>query len=204
MKLFKTILNHLLCVYVYPCSSVFIRGQYFFFILLSVVALGLSSCEGLARDIGMSQPTDLEQRTGLTGTQENPTPLDPFKRYELVMAAGECRYFTMQVPSKWYWKIYLTAANREDNRRGTLTAEILQANPPWSPLAATNFSKSFDLGREGLQAILAVGNRAPDRLAMFKLCQDGAPLHVTIQSEVSATNVLMGPTKKETGKTDKN
>jgi len=144
--------------------------------------------------MGLVQVPDLQQREGVTGNQDNPTPLDPFKRYDLVMAANECRFFTMKVPSKWYWKIYLTAANREESRRGSLAAEIAPANPPWIPLPATSFGKHFDLaGREGLQAILAVGNKEEDRLAFFKLCQDGAPLHITIQSEVSATHALLGP-----------
>jgi len=184
----------------YLCSSVFICGKngFLFFLLLSVVGMGLCSCLGIDRDMGLVQVPDLQQREGITGTQDNPTPLDPFKRYDLVMAASECRFFTMKVPSNWYWKIYLTAANREENRRGTLAAEIAPANPPWAPLPATAFSKNFDLsGREGLQAILAVGNNQPDRLAFFKLCQDGAPLHITIQSEVSATKALLGPDKDQ-------
>ena len=181
------------------------REKLFFFLLpwrLGVLAvllsLGLTSCFGLDRDMGLAQVPDLQQKEGITGTQDNPTPLDPFKRYDLVMASNECRFFTMKVPSNWYWKIYLTAANREENRRGSLSAEIAPANPPWVPLPATSFSKHFDLsGREGLQAILAVGNSQADRLAFFKLCQDGAPLHITIQSEVSATKALLGPDQSQ-------
>ncbi|HJT24335.1 MAG TPA: hypothetical protein VJ873_07140, partial [bacterium] len=140
--------------------------------------MGLTSCFGIDRDMGLVQVPDLQQREGITGTQDNPTPLDPFKRYDLVMAADECRFFTMKVPSQWYWKIYLTAADREEARRGSLTAEIAPANPPWIPLPATVFKKNFDLGgREGLQAVLAVGNSQADRIATFQLCQDGAPLH---------------------------
>lgn len=164
------------------------------YLCASVVLMTLPSCFGLDRDMGFVQVPDLQQRDGITGTEDNPTPLDPFKRYDLVMAANECRFFTMKVPSKWYWKVYLTAANREENRRGSLAAEIAPANPAWAPLPATSFGKNFDLaGREGLQAVLAVGNNQDDRLAYFKLCQDGAPLHITIQSEVSATHALLGP-----------
>lgn len=180
----------------YRCSSVFICGKRYFLIfsLLSVVSLGLVSCFGLDRDMGLVKVPDLQQRSGITGTEDNPTPLDPFKRYELVMAADECRFFTMKVPSKWYWKIYLTVANREEVRRGSLTAAIAAVNPPWSALPATSFSKSFDLaGGEGDQAALAVGNTQDDRPALLKLCQAGGPLHIVIQSEISATHALLGP-----------
>ena len=169
----------------------------FFLALLFITALGLASCEGLARDMGVSQPSDLEQRAGVTGTEDNPTPLDPFKQYDLVMSGNECRYFSMQVPSKWFWKIFLTAANREDGRRGLLTAEIQQATPAWASLPGTNFHKTFDLGREGLQAVLAIGNNDSDRVAIFKLCQEGAPLHITIQSQVASTNVITSPDKNQ-------
>lgn len=189
MGLFERIFNRL-------CSSVCICGKrgLLFFSFLSAVSLGLVSCFGLDRDMGLVKLPDLQQRSGITGTQADPAPLDPFKRYDLVMAADECRFFSMKVPSKWYWKIYLTVANREDLRRGGLTATIASATPPWSPLPATSFNKSFDLaGREGDQVVLAVGNTQDDRLAFLQLCQTGAPLHITIQSEVSATNALMGP-----------
>lgn len=167
---------------------------WFNLVLFLGLSLGLSSCFGIDRDMGLAHVPDIQQREGITGTQANPTPLDPFKRYDLVMAANECRFFTMKVPSQWYWKIYLTAADHEESRRGSLTAEIAPANPPWGPLPATSFSKNFDLsGREGVQAVLAVGNTQPDRLASFTLCQDGAPIHITIQSEVSATHALLGP-----------
>ncbi len=167
---------------------------WFNLILVLALSLGLVSCFGLDRDMGLANVPDLQQRSGITGTQNNPAPLDPFKRYDLVMAADECRFFSMKVPSKWYWKIFLTVANREDTRRGALTAAIASAAPPWSPLPATSFDKNFDLGgREGDQVVLAVGNSQDDRLAFLQLCQTGAPLHITIQSEVSATNALMGP-----------
>ncbi len=170
---------------------------YFFWIPLclcaSVVALMSASCAGLARDIGMDTGSDIQQRAGITGTASNPTPLDPFKTYDLVMAADECRFFTMKIPHKWYWKVYLTVANRDDARRGKLTAVIQQTNPPWGDLPNIGLSKEFDLAREGLQAILGVGNPSEDRLAYFQLCQDGAPVHITISSQISATKALMGP-----------
>lgn len=168
------------------------------YLCASVVLLILPSCFGLDHDMGLVEVPDLQQRDGITGTEANPTPLDPFKRYDLVMAADECRFFTMKVPSNWYWKIYLTAADREENRRGSLIAEIASGNPPWSPLPGTAFKKNFDLGgREGLQAVLAVGNTQADRIATFRLCQTGAPLHITLQSEVSATHALLGPGKDQ-------
>jgi hypothetical protein len=132
-------------------------------------------------------------RAGVTGTESNPTPLDPFKTYDLVMTGEECRFFTMVVPSKWYWKVYLTVANRDDTRRGKLTAVIQQTNPPWGVLPNIGLSKEFDLAREGLQAVLGVGNSGDDRTALFQLCQEGAPVHITIASQISATRALMGP-----------
>ena len=161
--------------------------------LLSAVSWGLASCAGIARDVGIDEGPDLEQRSGAAGTQENPFPLDPFQKYELVMAADECRFFSMEVPSGWYWKATLTAANREQDRRGSLRAEILQSNPPWNPLPATSMSKNFDLAREGVAAILAVGNNGPTRTAYLRLCQDGAPIHITLQSQVFSPGALLPP-----------
>ena len=165
----------------------------FLCLCVSMVALGLSSCAGLARDMGIDHPSDLQQRAGITGAIANPTPLNPFTTYDLVMAGNECRFFTMVVPSKWYWKVYLTVATRDDTRRGELTAAIQQTNPPWGVLPNIGTQKSFDLAREGLQAILGVGNPGEDRVALFQLCQQGAPVHITIASQISATRALMGP-----------
>ncbi len=162
------------------------------FCTLGVIS-GLTSCAGLARDMGIDHPSDLQQRTGITGTIANPTPLNPFITYDLVMAANECRFFTMVVPSKWYWKVYLTVSNRDDTRRGKLTAMIQQTNPPWGVLPNIGLGKQFDLAREGLQAILGVGNPGEDRVALFQLCQEGAPVHIIIASQISATRALMGP-----------
>lgn len=147
----------------------------------------------MAKDMGLQQSTDLEQRMGITGTAENPAVIDPFDRYDLVMAANECRYFEIKVPEKWFWKLFLTAANRDDARHGQLTAQIAPSTPQWDPVQGTSFAKNFDLGREGLQAVLAVGNSGPTRYALLRLCQQGAPLHITLQSQISATSDLMGP-----------
>jgi len=166
---------------------------------VSVVILSLSSCSEVVSDIGLEQVPDIQQRKGPTGTVDQPAVLDPFKRYDLVMAANECRFLTITVPSQWYWKVFLTVANREENRRGRLDAEFLQVNPPWSSVPASAFSKSFDLGREGVQAVLGVGNTGPDRPALLRLCQQGAPLLVTIESQVSAAVTLLGPDLKVNG-----
>jgi hypothetical protein len=170
-----------------------LRPLWFNLFLALVLGSGLYSCAGLARDMGMDHPTDLQMRAGVTGTESEPTPLDPFKTYDLVMAGDECRFFTMVVPSKWYWKVYLTVANRDDARRGKVTAIIQQTTPPWGVLPNIGLSKEFDLEREGLQAVLGVGNSGEDRTALFRLCQEGAPVHITIASQISATRALMGP-----------
>jgi len=178
-----------------PRSSVFIRGKRFFifFVLLSAVALGLTSCFGISRDLGMEEVPDVQQREGVTGSPSNPTPLDPFKKYDLVMAANECRYFSMLVPSQWSWKFTLTVANRDDMKKGRLEAQIDPAKTPWAPIQGAYMQKHFELGREGLQALMGVGNPGENQTAYFHLCQEGAPLHITIQSQISATKALLGP-----------
>ena len=181
----------------HQCLSVLIGGPFRFWLFLSVVALSLCSCAGIAKDVGLEEAPDIEQRSGVGGTEANPFPLNPFQKYEMVMAAGECRFFTMEVPSRWYWKVTLTAANQEQARRGSLKAEIAPSNPPWIPLPATSLSKSFDLGREGISAVLAMGNTGPTRMALLRLCQDGAPLHLTLQCQVSATDALIAPTNNQ-------
>ncbi len=166
---------------------------------LFITALGLlllPSYAEMGRDMGLVNQPDIQQRTGLTGTQDNPAPLDPFKKYSLVMAANECRFFTMKVPEHWYWKIYLTVANRKAGQRGHLEAEIAQANPPWGALAATSFKKDFDMEQGGIQGALGVGNDHATRMALLKLCQDGVPLRITIESQVSSTTGLIGPSKE--------
>ena len=106
-------------------------------LIAAVLLLGLSSCSEMAKDIGLDHVPDLQQRSGPVGTLDNPAVLDPFKKYDFVMAADECRFFMMKVPEKWYWKIFLTAVNREDDRKGKLATEIIPVNPPWGPLATT-------------------------------------------------------------------
>jgi len=163
------------------------------YIGMVAVLMGAVSCTEIARDMGLEEVADVELRSGLTGTAINPAPLDPFKRYDLVMAANECRFFTMKVPSNWYWKVYITAASRKENAEGRLSADISQPDPPWASLDGTSFSKTMVLNHDGDQALLAVGNTAPTRLALLRLCQEGAPINVTIESQVSTTTDLLGP-----------
>jgi hypothetical protein len=161
--------------------------------LSGFLLLGLSSCSDVSKELVSDTKTDKDLREGITGTQQDPGVLDPFSKYEMVMAGGECRFLVMKIPSRWYWKAFITAADRDETQKGHLTAEI-QNNPPWAPLPGTLMKKDFDLkGAEGDQAVLAAGNPGSDRLALLKLCQDGAPLIVTLQSEISATGALLAP-----------
>lgn len=165
--------------------------------LLAVLGLFLllqASCSEVSKELGSSTASATETRVGITGTEQNPAVLDPFTKYEMVMAGGECRFLVMKIPSRWYWKAFLTAANRDETQKGHLTAEIAQPNPPWVALPGTLLKRNFDLNRaEGDQAVLSAGNPGPGRLALLKLCQDGAPLIVTLQSEISATGALLAP-----------
>jgi hypothetical protein len=162
--------------------------------VLSLFLLALSSCADISKEVGSGSKSDVEVREGITGTEQNPAVLDPFTKYEMVMTGGECRYLVMKIPSRWYWKAFITAADRDETQKGHLEAEIAQGNPAWAPLPGTLFKKDFNLNRgEGDQAVLAAGNSGPDRLALLKLCQDGAPLIVTLQSEISATGALLAP-----------
>lgn len=162
--------------------------------ILGSFLLALASCSEIDKSLGTGAKTDAELREGIRGTQQNPAALDPFVKYEIVMAGGECRFLSIKIPSRWYWKAYITVANRDPAQNGHLFAEIGQTDPAWAQLPGTFLKKSFDLGRgEGDQAVLAAGNTGPDRVAVMKLCQDGAPLYVTLRSEISATGALLGP-----------
>ena len=180
-------------------ARVFICGKNRFalFVLLSVVALSLVSCAEVAKDMGLDQVSDIEQRAGLDGTKDNPGVLDPFKTYNLVMAANECRYFSMKIPENWYWKLYFTAANPDATQAGHVEAEIESASPAWVALPDADLKKSFSLMHEGSQAVLGVGNNEATRVALLRLCQDGAPLHITLKSQVSSNSELLGPHSKD-------
>jgi hypothetical protein len=127
------------------------------------------------------------------GTEAHPAVLDPFQKYELVMAANECRFFVVKVPANWYWKVYVTAASRREKVEGRLSASINQQDPPWASLPGTTFDKAMVLHSDGDQALLAVGNTAQTRYATLRLCQEGAPVYVNIESQTSTTTNLLGP-----------
>jgi hypothetical protein len=163
------------------------------YLCVSVAALFVSSCAEVARDMGIDGLTEVQMRAGLTGTQAHPAALDPFQKYELVMAANECRFFIVKVPAGWYWKVYVTAASRAETIEGRLSASIDQPDPPWAPLPGTSFEKAMVLHHDGDQALLAVGNTVQTRYAVLRLCQEGAPVNVNIESQTSTTTNLLGP-----------
>ncbi len=171
--------------------SMFIKAPICFCLL--VIVFNLASCAEMARDMGIDDVTDVQMRSGPAGTRDNPAVLSPFKRYDLVMAANECRYFMMQVPSDWFWKVYVTAASRRENTESRVSAMIFPSDPPWGSLPATSFERSLVLRQDGDQAVLAVGNSGPTRPAILRICQEGAPANITLESQVSTTDKLMGP-----------
>ena len=126
----------------------------------------------------------------MTGTESEPAVLDPFKSYVLVMAANECRYFTMKVPSQWYLEATLTVVSRDEKHSGHLGAELAQSDNAWQALPETQFKKMFDLFRGGSGRFLGVGNPGPSRAALLRLCQDGVPVKVTIESQISPLSQL--------------
>lgn len=170
------------------------------FLLLCVPALSLwsLSCTQVAQDLGLqAPPPDIERRKGPTGTADSPVTLNPFEKYQLVMAAGECRYFSMKIPERWYWKVFLTSVNKEP-RFGKLTAEISGGPLAWAKLPGVASTQSYELHQEGTQGVVGVGNLGPTRTALLKLCQQGAPLQVTLVSEVSSSAQLIAPKPKST------
>jgi hypothetical protein len=173
------------------------------FLYLGLVCgvFALSSCAEMARDMDIDGATDVQLRSGLRGTQKDPAELDPFKRYDLVMAANECRVFTMKVPTNWYWKVYITAAARKENVESRVSATIEPSSPAWSSLPGTTFEKIMTLRQDGVQAVLAVGNANESREAELQICQEGAPANITIESQVSSTASLIGPDDDSTNHT---
>jgi hypothetical protein len=147
--------------------------------------------------VGLDQVPDIEQREGPRGTLNDPAILDPFQKYSLVMAAGECRFFQMKLPQQWYWKLSVTVDNRQAGPRGKLRIRILPTNPPWSPLAFFKNEKIFELGRESIQGVIGVGNKDSTRIAILQLCQEGPPLRVTLESQVANVSEMMSPPKKD-------
>src|SRR5579859_6763783 len=120
------------------------------FFIAACALLSLCSCAEISKDVGLDEVPDIEQREGPTGTLDQPFALDPFQKYNLVMAAHECRYFQMKLPEKWYWKVAVTVVNREAEH-GRLTARILPPKTPWNPLMNLGTEKNFELGRESIQ-----------------------------------------------------
>jgi len=165
------------------------------FLFLAAVPLFLASCAEMAKEMGEEKPADLEMRSGPVGTPANPVTLDAFKKYPLVLAGEDCRYFMLKVPSQWYWKVFLTVDNRDFERQGRLTADFARPQPPWAKLPNVDMAKIFILHREGVQGVVGVGNKDEPRYALLRLCQEGAPLKVTLQSEVFSGDFL-GPGKK--------
>lgn len=171
--------------------------------LLSVLFC-LVSCAEMGRDMGIDDVTEVEMRSGLTGSSAKPGVIDPFQKYELVMTANECRYFIVKVPHNWYWKVYITAACRKEAAEGRLSADISPVEPAWASLPGTTFSKSMVLHHDGDQALLAVGNTDQTRYAVLRLCQEGAPVNVSIESQTSSTANLLGPDSDKSALKDKN
>ncbi|HET9869245.1 MAG TPA: hypothetical protein VFR02_01930, partial [bacterium] len=134
-------------------------------------------------------------RQGLLGTQAAPAPLNPFKDYDLVMAGGEDRYFKMNLPAGWYWKLFVTAVDRSNDQKGTLTAALLPSVPPWQSLPLCRDQKQFNLKpKEGDQDVLGAANNGPDHPVVVELSQRGPPILVTLHSEISPlSGLLMRP-----------
>ncbi len=172
-------LNWLIRAGLLPCA---VRG-----------ALCLSSCAELSRDMGLVEPTDLEQREGPGGTTDNPTVLDPFKKCTLVMAGGECRFFQLKLPQQWYWKLSLTVVNRQEGKRGKLTAQILPIKPPWDALRDLKSGKAFELGRESIAGTIGVGTGGPSRVAFLPFWREGPPLRWTLESQISPALGILNP-----------
>jgi hypothetical protein len=138
------------------------------------------------KEMGLAQKSDLERRTGSGGSPNRPETLSPFVTYRLVMAGNECRFFQMRVPSKWYWKLYVTAANEETGVEANLTASFETSDGGWQPLVPLETHKEFPVADASSQAALGVANAGDDRMLTLKLSQNGAPIKVILESQVSA------------------
>ena len=78
------------------------------YFIAACALLSLCSCAEISKDVGMDEVPDVEQREGPVGTPDQPFLLDPFQKYDLVLAANECRYFQLKLQGKWYWKVAIT------------------------------------------------------------------------------------------------
>jgi hypothetical protein len=164
------------------------------FSLLFLLSLGMVSCATVQPAGDAAQAAALAEREGITGTLEKPATLNPFKRYEMVLAGGEIRYFQMSIPQGWYWKLFVTAVNRSQDTQGQLDAGIIPSVPAWETVSLCDTQKEFNLKGEGDQDVLGAANSGPTRMALVELRQKGASIRVTLQSEISPVNgELMKP-----------
>jgi hypothetical protein len=165
---------------------------------LVVFAIQTAGC-GAFRAMGLSKTSDLQRRKGIAGTADAPFVLNPLVPHTIVMSAKECRYFQVQIPSRWYWKVMLTAATRQMGRSAGLEAELLTQGEGWKPVVPYESQKTFLLNADSSQGVVAVANNGPDRVLVLKLCQEGASVKVILDSQVSAFgNALLVPPLKKT------
>jgi hypothetical protein len=138
------------------------------------------------KGVGLVKKPEVERREGSGGPASLPEILNPFTTYRLVLAGDECRFFQMRVPSKWYWKLYVTAANEDKGMESKLTAAFETSEEGWKPLVPLETHKEFPVADASSQAALGVANDGDDRMLTLKLCQNGSPVIVTLESQVSA------------------
>jgi len=152
---------------------------------------------GVFRAMGIASTTDIGKRRGPGGTPEAPFELNPLRSKILVLAAHECRDFQVRLPKDWYWKVTLTASTRGDNSSASLSAELRDEGGGYAPVPPFEKTKSFRLSADSRQGVIALANQGPDRPLVLRLCQDGAPVKVVMESQVSAFgNALMAPPVK--------
>jgi hypothetical protein len=136
--------------------------------------------------VGLTRKPDLEMREGSGVPPGRPETLSPFVTYRLVMAGNECRFFQMRVPSKWYWKLYVTASDQEWGAEADLNASFDTSSDGWQPLVPLETHKEFSVSDASSQAALGAANAGDDRMLTLKLCQSGAPIKIILESQVSA------------------
>jgi len=145
----------------------------------------LWGCASAMKGVGLARKPDVERREGPGGPPGRPEILNPFTTYRMVLAGDECRFFQMRVPSKWYWKLYVTAANEDQGLESKLTAAFETSDEGWKPLVPLETHKEFSVSDASSQAALGVANDGDDRMLTLKLCQNGSPVIVTLESQVS-------------------
>jgi hypothetical protein len=151
------------------------------------------------KGVGLVKKPDIERREGSGGSPSRPETLNPFSTYRLVLAGDECRFFQMRVPSKWYWKLYVTAANEDQGMESKLTATFQTSEDGWKPLVPLETHKEISVADSSSQAALGVANEGDDRMLTLRLCQNGTPVIVTLESQVSAYgHALLNPPLNKT------